>query len=592
MSQERQYRIVRVGNIPDGWSRVIREEESGWSASLKDGGTLKFDVSEADPANGVIDYGQELAIEVRTSSGWEEPQLARFIVQDFKRTGDAKKIVEVQTAVDRFRYLAKGAVLSDDSSDTLEYSDTAGFLAWIAVQRAHVRGGLNGVTYTFDGSATSSGQPWQHRLDIKLEADQKVLEVLVVLRDQGLISFWTQGRELIVENAAYTRMTQTRVGSKALEVVESIDATDAATHSIIYPDEGGAPVVFVDGASPIAHLGRIEASEKASGVTDSDTIQTLGNLAKTRNTVKRGLTYTEAVADGGKMPHRDFLLGDTVQVRRPNGFEAARVTAWGLRFDGKTEEVDVWLADRRADLEEKLAARARALGSALGGNGRISVGSSSSGIPGRRARVVDSYPGYGPAQVVFAGETGVSGPYPFIGHAGKVTAGDEVMVIGSGSTYDTAIHGRIYPNPVSNPSGETVVLELGDGFEPVNDEIFGPLQLTLDSSGWVTGDGAWRWAGTGTMPDLAVIPETMRPSYYGSSYRWTNPAVRIESGSSLKAMSSEGVLSGFRYHIGTDRIPGSRPLGTDGFGETAWIAGDKTWSATEDVDVSAVPPDE
>src|SRR5690606_695902 len=71
----RAFRVTRIGSIPEGWSRVISTAEAtGWSSSFEDGGLLELQFSEAVVENGLADFGQELAVEIRMSDGsWQEP---------------------------------------------------------------------------------------------------------------------------------------------------------------------------------------------------------------------------------------------------------------------------------------------------------------------------------------------------------------------------------------------------------------------------------------------------------------------------------------------------------------------------------------
>lgn len=485
---------------------IIQHQTLDFTGPLGAVATMTATVSEK--IVGVLPDVTELAVEIWNGSTWAEAPNGRFIVN--ARAGDELDVAGIRTltGVNVVSWVLSKNTLASVNGEPRTWNDTAGLVLNSVLTEARARGWGHSINWSFTPLADSAGQRWNDdaRIELDFEAGQTAQGILQLMADQGFLEWSTTGRTLHVHNTGTGENRSNgaglqRIGGTSQTLPVETTIADLSTHTMVIGESNWTFPVEGAGTSP---YGRLETAVQAGGVNTLNAAQILAGVStKTGRGPRHQYTVTEDAAVAQARPFVDYQLGDTLSVRRANGFEPMRVVEIQLRADGATTAIDVTLEDRLTTEAAAAAKNAARIGR-LGGNGKMKGGIGGGGSV-RYAFISPGFQGVG-GQAYTTPDRGSDvvkdGPYPFLDNYSPAE-GDRVALVGD------LILGRAIGSKITE-RGTGEVLELSGEWGSVRPDRYGDPFATLTSSNWVVLRGVVRNLGNSSTSVLQ-LPGTMRP---------------------------------------------------------------------------------
>lgn len=186
---------------------------------------------------------------------------------------------------------------------------------------AQGRGTVTNLSVSFTTSTDSNGQPWANHLSITYKTGVSLLDILKNFGSSGLADWRMVGKTLHMYNPRTFLGDQSgatfRRGRDIKAAPRSRSRRKLGTVYLVAGDEGKA-VERVD-ASAVAARGRKEQFISQGGVTDTGTLNVVGDLnlavfSNNRLSKTHSLVFNDAIVVDQPRPWRDYLPGDYVDT--------------------------------------------------------------------------------------------------------------------------------------------------------------------------------------------------------------------------------------------------------------------------------------
>lgn len=340
---------------------------------LGDVSTIVFSVSNA--ATSPLPDIAEVAFEIRTDTGWVEPQDSRFLVAPTSGDTVAETKPVTHSGQNLVLWLMRKLQIERGDAELVDdarrfNSSTPGAILSTFLTEGHDRGWGPGIAWDFTATADSAGQPWASVLSLGYRPGEvTALQALQNLYDQGVVDFRTEGRTLRVFNAG-TGVDRS-VGARPVRLQNvtqrpvKVNIDSLLTDVVLYGDDGFT--LALHNTPAITALGRLEAAINQGGVSDEGTATLLAQRTLDQGAqVRREVGNVTDVADAEFLPFIDYGVGDW--VRGDDG--PTRVYQLTVTVDTKTT-ISTTLNDRYLDLVQRLAKRTTGIlgGAVTGGTG-------------------------------------------------------------------------------------------------------------------------------------------------------------------------------------------------------------------------------
>lgn len=380
-----QTRIVAYDRLGDIRGIVPAPLELTTTIGLNELATVSLHYAVNAPKNSYLDNEPELAIQTLINGVWEEiPNTrVRHLTVDFDRleevptrrydfigVGEALKGVLV--------YKAYGKKLNDEGKVQFTNQTVGQIIKWIW-DNAENRGWM-GFDYSFTDAQDSTGADWNKRFSISYGVEANLLNILQGLVAMGVVDFEWSGRTLHLYNA-HTAMARDQTlwtdptrfagsgGSTGIDSApEMLDVGNLATHVIVIGENG---LRWEFDTSTIVPENRRELILTFSGVDDQATAAVLAapHILKSQNHLKNTTRQFHITPETKKLPIRDYMVGDWVQVQRGTVFERMRIFSLNIQINEHGVQGYVMLGDKIDDLLERMYQRIQGLTGGIANEG-------------------------------------------------------------------------------------------------------------------------------------------------------------------------------------------------------------------------------
>lgn len=273
---------------------------------------------------GLLGSPCEVAVEwSEDGQTWAEAPDSRFL--RIKRGMDATDKTGVETfEMPGYGWQLRKVVLYAGSSPLVDgkrafTSATPGTILQTFLAEAQARSALPALTWTFNTTHDSAGQPWAKIMTIYYQPGLDALTTLINLAEQSVIDFRMQGRVLHVYNADTALARDLTTGSPRVDLLLGRDVLNAPDAGTLEDAASAVLVVGDDGfrqsysSSAILPWGRWENYIGQGGVSDTGTAFMLAESSLLRAAQERVQHTREITPHGARwLPWKDYQPGDKV----------------------------------------------------------------------------------------------------------------------------------------------------------------------------------------------------------------------------------------------------------------------------------------
>lgn len=310
-------------------------EEVQASYPLNDLGGLTLSYAVGAPRHELLGQPLEMAVQISHTDGddWTEPPSSRFLYlrdgRDPVKTGDAYA-VEGASYLKRLEKALVGFRSLNAEGNRVFSNATPGAIMSTLITEAQARGALTGMSVDFTATHDSAGVPWPTQIaTFAVEPGKHLLDVLLSIVGMGYVDTQTQGRTVQM----YVAESLSGMGVETPVILRpGRDLTEApfrrtweglADTAIVHGDNGTN--VTRTNATALKPWGRQETYATASGVTDTGTLQAVGDAVleqtgEARSEHTFGLDFRATP----HLPFRDYGPGNWVKAVMYRG-EAAQL---------------------------------------------------------------------------------------------------------------------------------------------------------------------------------------------------------------------------------------------------------------------------
>lgn len=266
-----------------------------------------------------------------------------------------------------------GANLTGMEFDFPFTQQTPGMIMKTLIDRAVARGCLPQLTYTFDESYDSVGQPWPLTYSRDFTVGDTLLKVLTGMSDDGWADFEMIGFDLRL----YTPDTVLAVDHPdiVLRLGQGVDSgprkrTRKSIRSVIISNGAqGAMVEEIDAAA-VTRYGRREGYEGHSGITDFGTLAAATTASLTRQTsASETLTLGLEPLETPALPRPGAYVRYDQRRTSPTAFEPMRIQT--IAYDYGQRSISVELNDVWMDNDVRLSRRVQTILNGSSANERV-----------------------------------------------------------------------------------------------------------------------------------------------------------------------------------------------------------------------------
>lgn len=355
-----------VAYLPNGASQGPLPTPTSWEASsvLNDVGALTMEYGAYAPRAALLGQPLEIAVETSTDGGvtYAERRNSRFLylrdgrdpVQDTSWSASCVSYVKrLEKALVPFTGL-------NSNGQRVFATKTVGDILNTLFTEAQARGAMTGMAWDFTATLDSSGTAWGGTQSIAFDAGKDFLGILQDWADLGVLDYSTQGRTIQVWRPATLGGDKTttanpvslRRGRDYLDGPFARTWENLADTALVQGD--GAAVVTRTNGAAVRPWGTQETLVSAAGVTDTGTLQTIGDLALAQTGDQRtSFTNGLALAQSVYNPLVDYEPGSYVYSDNAGGSDVAgaavtrvRVRQITLTWTGEALTGNVVLNDR------------------------------------------------------------------------------------------------------------------------------------------------------------------------------------------------------------------------------------------------------
>jgi len=248
-------------------------------------------------------------------------------------------------------------------AETTFTSKTPGFIMRVLLQAAQTRGCLPGWTFDFTDSLDSSGAAWSQTYSITYRMGVSLLEVLLGLGSSRLVDWKTTGLVLNMYNPNTTlAVDRSTVIFRRGKHLASSDRSRTKKNLMTTILVGGDTDVNVERVDSVAvsARGRKEGFSSQGGVTDTGTLNVIGDLLLTKYAAPRLEKAPKMTIPDSMRPWFEYEPGNLVYADFTGTLEQYKVVNYSVTLDKdgfRTVDVSLndFLADRDVVVDQAIA---------------------------------------------------------------------------------------------------------------------------------------------------------------------------------------------------------------------------------------------